>query len=619
MRRPRRAVRRALPAQAGIAGADDPAQRAHVGGPAAREPRVEAGRRRAGVRRPPRLRAGRRSALPRLEPVRPARAAGAAAVPGGRGPAGRGAGRRQRLDGGRQPGQARSRAADRRRAGVRRRSRTWIAWRCQPARRRRRRRCCRPARGKGAILPILRFLDGVRASGRVGLAAAVRAFLSRRRRRRRGLAIVISDFYDPAGHRAALDLLRHHRLEVVAIQVSAPQEVAPDAARRRRAARRRDRRGARADGLARGAGRVPPAPPGAAARSRGLLPRARDPLLHGRLRSAVRRRRAAHVPRGRPAALRRPPMNLGVAAVRPVAGARRGRRGRDRRRRDHGAVPGAPAAPRAWSCRSRRCGWTRPVRAARPAGRAACAICCRCCWRWRCSALLLLAAVDPRPAAADRAGRSLVVLIDRSASMSARDGTGDAARRGPRARATAIVDGLAAADRALVASFASDAVAESGFEADAGRLRRAVAAVAPSEEPGDLPRALTFAAAILRGRPAPDGGAGQRRRVHRRGAARRARPTSTSATRRRIGRRAGAAATSASSRSRRGACPPIPARSRRRWSSRTSAARRRRSRSTSRPATPPSSACAWTWRPASAGGTSCPTCSPPTRACRRGC
>jgi len=121
--------------------------------------------------------------------------------------------------------------------------------------------------------------------------------------------------------------------------------------------------------------------------------------------------------------------------------------------------------------------------------------------------LLLLAAVDPRPAVADRAGRSLVVLIDRSASMSARDRDRnfksqtrlDAAR----ARADEIVDGLAAADRALVASFAADAVAESGFEADAGRLRRAVAAVAPSEEPGDLPRALAFASAILRGRPRP--------------------------------------------------------------------------------------------------------------------
>lgn len=119
--------------------------------------------------------------------------------------------------------------------------------------------------------------------------------------------------------------------------------------------------------------------------------------------------------------------------------------------------------------------------------------------------LVLLAAVDPRPAAADRAGRSLVVLIDRSASMSARDGQGTARTRldAARARATEIVDGLAAADRALVASFAADAIAESGFEADPGRLRRAVAAVTASEEPGDLPRALAFASAILRGRPRP--------------------------------------------------------------------------------------------------------------------
>src|SRR5688500_14132724 len=96
--------------------------------------------------------------------------------------------------------------------------------------------------------------------------------------------------------------------------------------------------------------------------------------------------------------------------------------------------------------------------------------------------LIVLAARDPRAAATDRAGRSVVILIDRSASMSAHDEPGsrlDAARR----RATGIVDGLASADRALVASFAADAVAESGFEADAGRLRRAVATVGASEEP----------------------------------------------------------------------------------------------------------------------------------------
>ena len=128
------------------------------------QPRVEAGRRRAGVRRPPRLRAGRRPPLPRLEPVRPARAAGAAPVPGGRRPADRRAGRRQRVDGRRQPAQAGSGAADRRRAGVRR-PREPGSRRGHPARRRRRRRSLPPARGKGAILPILRLLDGVRAGG----------------------------------------------------------------------------------------------------------------------------------------------------------------------------------------------------------------------------------------------------------------------------------------------------------------------------------------------------------------------------------------------------------------------------------------------------------------------
>ncbi len=49
--------------------------------------------------------------------------------------------------------------------------------------------------------------------------------------------------------------------------------------------------------------------------------------------------------------------------------------------------------------------------------------------------LSLLAAVDPRPAAADRAGRSLVVLIDRSASMSARDAPGRGRGSTPPARA----------------------------------------------------------------------------------------------------------------------------------------------------------------------------------------
>ncbi len=117
-------------------------------------------------------------------------------------------------------------------------------------------------------------------------------------------------------------------------------------------------------------------------------------------------------------------------------------------------------------------------------------------------AALWVGAVDPRPAAIDRRGRSIVVLIDRSASMSATDEPGTrlgAAKR----EATRLVNGLAPADRALVASFADEAEAESGFESDPRRLARAIAALSPTAASGDLPRGLAFAAAILRGRPRP--------------------------------------------------------------------------------------------------------------------
>src|SRR5262245_58933387 len=77
--------------------------------------------------------------------------------------------------------------------------------------------------------------------------------------------------------------------------------------------------------------------------------------------------------------------------------------------------------------------------------------------------LLLVAAADPRPSGADAAGRSVVVLVDRSASMAAGDEPGTrlgAAREGARRW----LAGLRSADRALVASFAADVAAETGFE-----------------------------------------------------------------------------------------------------------------------------------------------------------
>lgn len=84
-----------------------------------------------------------------------------------------------------------------------------------------------PQRGKGRILPILRFLEPLAGTGRQSVSAGVRAFLGRRSRRRAGVAVLISDFYDPAGAPAALDLLRAQRLEPIAIQIAAPDELAP--------------------------------------------------------------------------------------------------------------------------------------------------------------------------------------------------------------------------------------------------------------------------------------------------------------------------------------------------------------------------------------------------------
>ena len=84
-----------------------------------------------------------------------------------------------------------------------------------------------PARGKARILALLRVLDGVQAGGRASLTEAVRHFLARQTARRRGLVVLISDFFDPAGPAAALELVRRHRRDAIAIRVSAPDELSP--------------------------------------------------------------------------------------------------------------------------------------------------------------------------------------------------------------------------------------------------------------------------------------------------------------------------------------------------------------------------------------------------------
>lgn len=86
------------------------------------------------------------------------------------------------------------------------------------------------ARGRGRIHAILDRLRAISTSERepprgdrhTDLDAAARAFTTRTKQR--GLAILISDLYDPAGLEPAVERLRHARFEVVVVELWDPRE-----------------------------------------------------------------------------------------------------------------------------------------------------------------------------------------------------------------------------------------------------------------------------------------------------------------------------------------------------------------------------------------------------------
>ena len=80
-------------------------------------------------------------------------------------------------------------------------------------------------RGKGQIHPLLALLSGLQPGGRTDLSAAMIGLAQRHQRR--GVVVVISDFYDPAGCERGLERLRYGRFEPVVVQITAPDEAAP--------------------------------------------------------------------------------------------------------------------------------------------------------------------------------------------------------------------------------------------------------------------------------------------------------------------------------------------------------------------------------------------------------
>ena len=81
-------------------------------------------------------------------------------------------------------------------------------------------------RGRGRIFKVFRFLADIEPGPSTNLRASFTTFVSRPRAR--GVAVVISDFLDPAGFAPGLDVLRFFRHDVFVVHVTTRPEVEPD-------------------------------------------------------------------------------------------------------------------------------------------------------------------------------------------------------------------------------------------------------------------------------------------------------------------------------------------------------------------------------------------------------
>lgn len=79
-----------------------------------------------------------------------------------------------------------------------------------------------PARGKGRIFKVFEFLRATKPAGETALADAARAFAAENKRR--GVAVIISDLYDPAGFEQGLNAIRYLKFETMVIHVVDPRE-----------------------------------------------------------------------------------------------------------------------------------------------------------------------------------------------------------------------------------------------------------------------------------------------------------------------------------------------------------------------------------------------------------
>jgi uncharacterized protein (DUF58 family) len=82
-----------------------------------------------------------------------------------------------------------------------------------------------PSRGKGRIFKVFEFLRGIEVGGVTRLSPSLARFVQQHKRR--GMVVVVSDFYDPAGYEEGLNVLRYHGFEPFVIQLYDEREARP--------------------------------------------------------------------------------------------------------------------------------------------------------------------------------------------------------------------------------------------------------------------------------------------------------------------------------------------------------------------------------------------------------
>lgn len=81
-------------------------------------------------------------------------------------------------------------------------------------------------RGKARIFRIFRFLSGIKAEGETDLGEAMKTFVAQHKRK--GLAVVLSDLYDPEGFERGINVLRFNRFEPYVIHLVDSRDGKPD-------------------------------------------------------------------------------------------------------------------------------------------------------------------------------------------------------------------------------------------------------------------------------------------------------------------------------------------------------------------------------------------------------